>query len=161
MRYFGQNTANPAAEGAIRADENRLVRNVELKNSVDGDSWSSVMALAYRFATGKEVNANLVRTDWEDPSTPTYSQRSDAIQKLVSVNILSREGSWDELGWSPARKDKEREYFKAQLKEAFDPYVKQVDDATDNGRPDSAQQGGSAGSEPAQAQQPAGTGDSA
>lgn len=35
MRYFGMNTANPAAEGAIRADELRLVKNVELKNAVD------------------------------------------------------------------------------------------------------------------------------
>jgi len=111
MRYFGQNSANPASEGAIRADEVRLVRNVELKNSMDGDGWADVMALAYRFGRGKWLDGNRIRTDWDDPNTPTLSQKADAIQKLVASGILSREGAWDELGWSQARKDLERQRF--------------------------------------------------
>ena len=113
VRYFGQNSANPASEGAIRADEVRLVKNVELKNSLDGDSWGDVMALAWRMATGDQVDGHRIRTDWDDPNTPTFAQKADAIQKLVATGILSREGAWDELGWSEARKDKERERFNA------------------------------------------------
>ena len=40
-----------------------------------------------------------------------------------SVGILSREGAWDELGWSEARKAKERTYFDA---EAIDPVIERV-----------------------------------
>lgn len=156
MRYFGMNTANPAAEGAIRADELRLVKNVELKNAVDGDSWSQVMAVAHKLATGDDINANLVRCDWEDPNTPTYAQRADAITKLMASGILSREGAWDELGWSEARKDKEREYFAKQISESYGQYMKDVDYGADDGGTDAAH--GSDGAEPpaAQPQQPSG-----
>jgi hypothetical protein len=37
--------------------------------------------------------------------------------------VLSREGYWDELGWSEARKAKERAYFDA---EALDPLMQQI-----------------------------------
>ena len=104
MRYFGMNTANPAAEGAIRADELRLVKNVELKNAVDGDAWSQVMAVAHKLATSDDINANLVRCDWEDPNTPTYAQRADAITKLMASGILPARGHGTSLaGARPAR----------------------------------------------------------
>lgn len=156
MRYFGQNTANPAAEGAIRADEMRLVKNVELKNSVDGDAWSQVMSLAYRFSSGRDLDGNLVRCDWEDPNTPTYSQKADAITKMVAQGLLSREGAWDELGWSEARKDKEREYLKQQMQETYGDFVKQVTDGGDDGGADSPTGGGQPVQGAAQAKQPAG-----
>lgn len=123
-RYFGQNTANPSSEGAIRADEVRLVKNVEMKNSLDGDSWSQVMAIAYQFATGRKLKANLVRCDWDDPNTPTYSQKADAIQKMRAAGLLSREGAWDELGWSEARKDAERAYLQKEQDELIGSYMK-------------------------------------
>lgn len=137
MRYFGQNTANPAAEGAIRADESRLVKNVELKNLVDGDAWSKVMALAYRIREGRDLNANLVRCDWNDPATPTQAQKADAISKLVAQGVVSREGAWDEMGWSEARKDKEREYFARELAQTYEPIVKGIDYGPDDGGPES------------------------
>ncbi|RSX56764.1 phage portal protein [Bifidobacterium samirii] len=151
MRYFGQNTSNPAAEGAIRADEMRLVKNCEMKNAVDGDSWSRVMAIAYRIRTGRDLNENLVRCDWDDPNTPTYAQKSDAIQKLIAAGVLSREGAWDELGWSEARKDKEREYFRRQIAETYAPYLKE-DAYGPDGEPDLATGGAQAGQTAPQAQ---------
>lgn len=135
MRYFGQNTVNPAAEGAIRADEVRLVKNVELKNATDGDCWADVMALAYRFGKGKWLDGNRIRTDWDDPNTPTFSQKADAIQKLVSAGILSREGGWDELGWSKARKDLERERFQEAEQNQWNDLLKPEVNNADNGRP--------------------------
>jgi hypothetical protein len=50
-RYAGQQTVNPAAEGAIRADESRLIGRVERMNRFDGDSWSWVMGLEDPAAT--------------------------------------------------------------------------------------------------------------
>jgi hypothetical protein len=75
-----------------------------------------VGALALRFSTGDWVEGNRVRVDWFDPATPTVAQRADAITKLAQGDrpILSREGAWDELGWSEARKAKERAYFDEQ-----------------------------------------------
>jgi hypothetical protein len=115
-RYFGLHTANPAAEGAIRADEQQLVEGVERQNAAVGTTVGWAAGLAYRLRTGEWVQGNRIRADWFDPGTPTYSQRADAISKMMAgANpVLSREGAWDELGWSEARKAKERAYFAAQ-----------------------------------------------
>ncbi|ROT86946.1 phage portal protein [Bifidobacterium mongoliense] len=153
MRYFGQNTANPAAEGAIRADEVRLVKNVELKNMTDGDCWADVMALAYRFGKGEWLDGNRIRTDWDDPNTPTFSQKADAIQKLVASGILSREGAWDELGWSQARKDLERQRFDEIDSAQWESLLKPEATNADDGGAGDAQGGSAAGQTPAVGQQ--------
>lgn len=122
-RYFGLHTTNPPAEGAIRADEAQLVESVEGQNVEVGMTLGWVGALALRFATGEWVSGNRVRVDWFDPATPTQAQRMDALVKMRSVQAISREGMWDELGWSEARKAKEREYLSA---EALDPVTQAI-----------------------------------
>lgn len=117
-RYWGLTTANPPAEGAIHADEAGLVRNVEAQNEQVGMTLGWAGALAYRFATGEWVTGNRVRCDWFDPATPTVSQREDALAKRRAAGVLSREGYWDELGWSEPRKAKEREYIRQEMAEA-------------------------------------------
>ena len=119
-RYAGQQSVNPAAEGAIRADESRLIKNVEMMNALDGDSWAWVMALYERFRTNEWVPGTSIRAIWEDPATPTRAERADAITKFYAQGLLSREGAWDEMGWDEARKDRERAYFAA---EAEDPLI--------------------------------------
>lgn len=127
-RYFGLQTANPPAEGAMHADEAQLVESVESQNIEVGTTLGWVGGLALRFATGEWVQGNRVRVDWFDPATPTVSQREDALAKRRAAGVLSREGYWDELGWSEARKAKERAYFEA---EALDPVTRAiVDEAT-------------------------------
>lgn len=113
-RYFGITTSNPPTEGAIRAEEAQLVRGVEMDNADIGMVLGWAGALAYQFATGEEVTGNRVKLDWFDPATPTVAQRMDAVVKAKQSGILSREGSWDELGWSEARKSRERAYFEAE-----------------------------------------------
>lgn len=113
-RYFGNVTVNPPGEGAIRADESQLVERVSDQNEEVGMTLGWAGALALRFATGEGVEGNRVRVDWHDPGTPTIAQRMDAVVKAKSVGILSREGAWDELGWTEARKAKERAYFESE-----------------------------------------------
>lgn len=113
-RYFGLTTTNPAAEGAIRADETELVARVEDKNEAEGMEMGWMGGLALRLATGEWVEGNRVRVDYFDPGTPTFAQRADALTKMRSVGGISREGMWDELGWSEARKAKERQYLQAE-----------------------------------------------
>lgn len=117
-RYFGIKTSNPPAEGAIRADEATLTRRVEAQNDDLGVTLGWAGGLALRLATGEWVKGNRVRVEWFDPATPTIAQREDALAKRRAAGVLSREGYWDELGWSPARKAKERAYLEA---EATDP----------------------------------------
>lgn len=107
-RYFGQFTTNPPAEGAIRADENQMVKSIERQNTQVGTAIGWAMGLAWRFATGEWVDGNRIATEWFDPGTPTLSQREDALSKRRASGVLSREGYWDDLGWSEPRKDRER-----------------------------------------------------
>lgn len=124
--YFGMTSSTPPAEGAIRGQEARLIRRVENFNSQVADPLGWAMALALRFATGDEVKGNKVRVDWFDPATPTIAQRMDAVVKAKSAGILSREGAWDELGWSEPRKDRERGYFAREREQGVDPTLERV-----------------------------------
>lgn len=121
MRYFGMFTTNPAAEGAIRAEESQLVKTVERKNAQVGTALGWVLGIAERFRTGEWVDSNRIHVEWHDPSTPTFAQKADALQKLAGgVPIVSRQGAWDELGWSEPRKARESAYFED---ESRDPYL--------------------------------------
>lgn len=124
-RYFGISTANPATEGSIRADESRLVKNVERMQSNFGSDWAKVMQLYLRFQGIDWTETNRISTLWFDAGTPTFSQRADALGKLASGStpLITREGAWDELGWTEARKDLERKRFQEQEQQANDAAV--------------------------------------
>lgn len=121
-RYAGQQTANPAAEGAIRADEARLIGRVELTNRFDGDSWAWVMGLEQRIRTGKWGEPNSIRVLWQDPATPTIAQIGDVAVKYRSAGAISREGMWDMLGWDEPRKAQERDRLRIEAEE--DPFYR-------------------------------------
>jgi len=115
--YFGLHTDNPASADAIRANETRLAKLVERRNRVFGAAWGNALAIAERMR-GRDVPGNRILTQWHDPGTPTFAQKADGIQKLAGGKpILSREGSWDELGFSPERKTREKQYFANELAE--------------------------------------------
>jgi hypothetical protein len=130
-RYFGQNSVNPPGEGMIRADESRLIVNAERKQANFGDGWGWVMALYERFRTGEWPEGNRIKTEWYDAGTPTRAQTADAMSKLYAngSGVLSREGVWDELDWSEARKDREREYFANEARLALTALEKDVEGA--------------------------------
>lgn len=126
-RYWGLTTTNPPAEGALVADEANLVRSVEAQNEQVGMTIGWAGALALRVATGEWVTGNRVRTDWFNPATPTVAQREDALAKRRAAGVISREGYWDELGWSEARKERERNYLARERAEDFaDPVMEKL-----------------------------------
>lgn len=124
VRYAGQQSVNPAAEGAIRADEARLIGRVEKMNRFDGDSWAWVMGLEERFRTGEWGERNSIRVLWQDPATPTLSQIADSGTKMRANRDISREGLWDMLGWDEPRKKQERDRLAAEA--AQDPLLAQA-----------------------------------
>jgi hypothetical protein len=77
------------------------------------------MELAYKIKTNEELGGDRIQVEWHDPATPTVAQRTDALVKQRQVGALSREGMWDELGWSEARKNKERAYLAAEMAEGL------------------------------------------
>lgn len=121
LRYLGQQSVNPASEGAIMADESRLIGRVERMNRFDGDSWAWTMDLYERFRTGDWGPRNTIRVLWRNPATPTLSQTADAAMKMRAGArpVLSVEGVWDMLEWDEPRKAQERDRLKAE--QASDP----------------------------------------
>lgn len=119
--FLGFSSENPASADAIRSSESRLVKRAELKQRQFGDSWGRVMSLYLRLKDGEWPDGRRIRTEWFDAATPTVAARTDAVVKLMASGITSREGAWDELGWSEPRKERERGYFEAQ---ALDPITR-------------------------------------
>lgn len=123
-RFMGQTSVNPASEGAIRADTERLVRNTERKCMSNGPDVGLLMGKALSIAKNEHIDGAGIKTVWFDPATPTMSERADGLQKLAGGKaILSREGAWDELGWSEPRKERERGYFAAELSDPTIEYL--------------------------------------
>lgn len=126
--YLGLTTANPASADAIRSAEAPHVKLAERKQRAFGDAWAWVAALYERFRTGSWENGNAMRTEWHDAATPTVAARADAIVKLNGgIPVLSREGSWDEMGWTEARKNTERARFEAESTDYFSLMQKPLD----------------------------------
>lgn len=117
---IGPSTGNPPSGDGIRAAEAGHVQLAEEKCIQFGDSWGWVMGLYERFRTGQWMNGNAVETVWHDAATPTVGARADAVVKLTGGKpVLTREGAWDEMGWTEARKDTERERFEAESMDYF------------------------------------------
>ena len=89
---------------------------MERKNRELGTFWGWVLALYERFRTGEWLErGDRISVEWHDPATPTIAQRTDALVKARQVDLLSRQGAWDEMGWSEERKQRELEYLAAEL----------------------------------------------
>jgi hypothetical protein len=125
VRYLGQNTANPPSADGIRADEARLVKRAERKMSAAGDQLGRAMAYALRIRDGVwPETGDRIKVEWFDAATPTFAAKVDGIQKLTGGKpILSREGGWDELGWSEPRKLREKQHLDD---EAADPLLEKL-----------------------------------
>lgn len=117
VRYFGMNTANPPSADGIRADESRLVKTCERHNRARSTGWGRWARLNYRIRgeSDEAVSAlKRVETIWRNPATPTEAQTADRVTKLVQIGVLPREAAWEELGYSPERREQLKAMFAAQ-----------------------------------------------
>ena len=116
-RLFGRNTVNPASEGAIRAEEARLVRTVERVNTAAGAAWAWALGIALRIINGEWEDSS-VDIVWQNPTTPTESQQADRLQKLTGGKpVMSVRGAIEEMPWSALRKQKELEWLQQEAEE--------------------------------------------
>lgn len=126
-RYFGLTSVNPPSADAIRADEAELVSAIEDQNTATGVVIGWALALGWKIKTGEWLDGDRIHVEWHDPATPTVAQRTDATVKMFQSGIVSREGAWDELGWSEPRKDRERKYLEQEARAGMGPVNKDPD----------------------------------
>lgn len=124
LRYFGLSTSNPPSGDSLRADESGIITRAESIMRDFDAPWGWVAALAHRISSGEWVDGSGVAVEWFDAATPTKSAVADSVMKLTGGQaVLSREGAWEELGWSEARMRREESRLEAQ---AFDPAIERV-----------------------------------
>jgi hypothetical protein len=105
--YLGLTTENPASADAIRSSEARHVKRAEDKCAVLGGVWEEVMRLAMLIVDGNvPEEAERMESVFADPATPTYAAKVDAVVKLAGAGLLPREAAWEELGYSPERRQR-------------------------------------------------------
>ena len=116
-RVLGRTTANPASEGALRAEESRLIKTVERVETAAGAAWAWALGIAMRIAHG-EWEDGTVDVVWQNPATPTEAQQADRLQKLTGGKpVMSVRGAMEELPWSALRKQKELEWLRLEAEE--------------------------------------------
>lgn len=126
LSTWGVSTANPQTEGAIVADENRLVRDVESDNALMGEALGRAAQIAWLNEEGQMLELAPI-VEWFDASTPTVAQREDALAKRRAMGALSLRGYWKELGWSETEINREIEWLKLEQEEfGADPTIAKI-----------------------------------
>lgn len=133
MRYLGQLADNPASEGAIRADESRLIGTAEEKQEFANGGLERTMRNGRRIVTGADDAALLqLVTEWRPAATPTQAEAAEAAVALHAQRIYSRREALRSMGKSPQQIAVIEDELRA---EALDPYTQRLMDDLDADRP--------------------------
>lgn len=99
--YMGFHTENPAAEGAIKASESRLVKRAEKRQATFGKAWRDVARIVAAAMGRDDAGISCI---WRDPATPTSAATADEVMKLVSAGVLTPDSglTYDRIGLTPA-----------------------------------------------------------
>lgn len=109
-QYLSFSSENPASAEAIKSSEARLVKKVERKARLFGQSWEEAMRLGMLVIDGEiPRDAYKLETVWRDPSTPTFAAKADGTTKLHAAGIIPTEQARIDLGYSDIqRKEMEK-----------------------------------------------------
>lgn len=105
--YLGFQTDNPSSADAIRQMEARLVKRAERRQKQFGRAWTEVARLALLVRDGAiPPEADNIRPQWRDPSTPTRAAAADEAVKLISAGVLlaDSEVTYNRIGLSDTDK---------------------------------------------------------
>lgn len=94
----GVTTANPSSADAIRAAEASLTSRADSRIRILGIALERAVQLMVAIAAETDLAAVQVRIKWADPSTRSAAQEADAVTKLFSLGILTREEARERLG---------------------------------------------------------------
>lgn len=106
VTQFGFATDNPPSADAIRAQESRLVKRAERRQTIFGRAWLEVGRLALLIREGQipDTFNSSITAKWRDAATPTRAAAADEATKLVGAEILTPNSTvtYDRVGLSPA-----------------------------------------------------------
>lgn len=105
--YFGFATDNPASADAIRAGENRLIKQAEERQAGFGAGLNEAGKLALLVRDGKLPDGiNGLTSKWRNAATPTQAASADAMTKVVAAGIVepTSEVILDKMDFSPQEK---------------------------------------------------------
>jgi hypothetical protein len=104
-QYLSFSSENPASAEAIKSSESRLIKKVERKARMFGQSWEEAMRLGMLVIDGSiPQDSYKLETVWRDPSTPTFAAKSDGITKLHQQGIIPTEQARIDLGYSDVQR---------------------------------------------------------
>ncbi|MER5501386.1 phage portal protein [Streptomyces sp. NPDC002561] len=88
---------------ALKAAETGLISKVRDRQRAFGESWESVMRLAFR-VLGDDTRAKAwsAETIWRDPESRTVSELADAAVKKASAGVPWRQ-RMEDMGYTPAQ----------------------------------------------------------
>ncbi|MEF2979094.1 phage portal protein [Subtercola sp. YIM 133946] len=107
---------NPPSADAIRSSEAQLVKRAERLQRSYGSRWRQVMKLALLEQGTARKDTERIEVIWRDPSTPTISQKADAIVKLVQAkdgqgrSIVPIEQAREDLGYTDEQQKRMLDY---------------------------------------------------
>lgn len=100
-QYLSFSSENPASAEAIKSSEARLIKTVERKARMFGQSWEEAMRLGMLVIDGAIPQDSFkLETVWRDPSTPTFAAKADGTTKLHAAGIIPTEQARIDLGYS-------------------------------------------------------------
>lgn len=100
-QYLSFSSDNPASAEAIKSAESRLIKKVERKARLFGQSWEEAMRLGMLVIDGKiPQDSYKLETVWRDPSTPTFAAKADGTVKLHQAGVIPTEQARIDLGYS-------------------------------------------------------------
>lgn len=128
VTQFGFATDQPPSADAIRAQEARLVKRAERRQTTFGRAWLEVGRLALLIRDGVVPDTySSVTAKWRDAATPTRAAAADEATKLIGSQVLPPDSSvtYDRVGLSPAEQrqveaDKRRAAGRAILNRVAD-----------------------------------------
>lgn len=104
-QYLSFSSDNPASAEAIKSAESRLIKKVERKARLFGQSWEEAMRLGMLVIDGDiPRDAYKLETVWRDPSTPTFAAKADGTVKLHQQGIVPTEQARIDLGYSDVQR---------------------------------------------------------
>ncbi len=100
-QYLSFSSDNPASAEAIKSAESRLIKKVERKARLFGQSWEEAMRLGMLVIDGSiPRDAYKLETVWRDPSTPTFAAKADGTVKLHQQGIVPTKQARIDLGYT-------------------------------------------------------------
>lgn len=100
-QYLSFSSDNPASAEAIKSAESRLIKKVERKSRMFGQSWEEAMRLGMLVIDGEiPKDAYKLETVWRDPSTPTFAAKADGTTKLHAAGIIPTKQARIDLGYT-------------------------------------------------------------